>query len=143
MTAPRSRKEAITYTKHLKQTDNSVCPFCHIDPKDEQYVDETRYFFVIKNTFPYSIWDGQEVKDHLMVTPKVHTDSLGTMTQTARLEYVDILEKYEKQGYNIYARAPTSIIKTIVHQHTHLIKTAGKPRRVLFMLRKPYIRFSM
>lgn len=143
MTAPRSRKESRKYKKYIKHTDLSVCRFCIISPNDDQYVDSTKYFNIIKNTFPYSIWDSQRVVDHLMVTPKEHTDNLGSMTADARLEYVALLEKYEKQGYNIYARAPVSIIKTIVHQHTHLIKTGGKPMRVLFLLQKPYIRLSM
>lgn len=143
MTAPRSRKESRKYKAYTKQTDPSVCRFCTITPEDDQYVDSTEYFNIIKNAFPYSIWDSQRVVDHLMVTPKVHTDNLGSMSTDARLEYVALLEKYEKQGYNIYARAPTSIIKTIVHQHTHLIKTGGRPMRLLFLLHKPYIRLSM
>lgn len=141
MTATRSRREEHKYKKHLSEVDKSVCAFCAIRDHDSQWVAETKYFKVIKNIFPYSLWDSQNVVDHLMVTPKNHTDSLSAMKPAQKVEYVDLIEKYELKGYNIYARAPASIIKSIKHQHTHLIKTSGRPKGFLFFLRKPYFRF--
>ena len=59
----------------------------------------------------------------------------GTGAEDAMQQYVDLIEEYEQIGYNIYARAPASVIKSIQHQHTHLIKTAGHPRGFLFLMR--------
>lgn len=140
MTATRSRKEEKIYKNHLKITNRDSCAFCPINEDSDQLIEETSCFKIIRNIFAYSIWDGQQVTDHLMITPKKHTDSLAGMKTNEKIEYIDLIEKYEKQGYNIYSRAPSSAIKSIIHQHTHLIKTEGKSKRFVFLLRKPYIR---
>jgi len=140
MTATRSRKEEKIYKKHLKSTNRNDCAFCIIKKGNRQLVEETNNFKIIKNIFAYSLWDGQKVTDHMMITPKKHTDSLANMQPKEKIEYVDLVEKYEKLGYNIYSRAPSSAIKSIAHQHTHLIKTEGDSKRFIFLLRKPYIR---
>ena len=80
--------------------------------------------FLIKNRFPYSIWDGQIVVDHLMITPKEHTDNLSGTPDKGKIEYLDIIKKFEDKGYNIYARAPVSKIKP---SHTN-IPTSLKPK---------------
>lgn len=142
MTATRSRKEEITYQKHRAKKKSPVCDFCVITKNDDQFVKEGIYFIIIRNIFSYSIWDGQDVIDHLMLVPKKHTDSLSTLPKAAAEEYVKTISGYEKDGYNIYARAPSSVIKSITHQHTHFIKTHGKPKNFVFLLRAPYyIRF--
>jgi hypothetical protein len=140
MSATRSRKEEKKYKKHLKHFGVDACAFCPIQKDSDQFIEETAHFKVIKNIFAYSLWDGQSVTDHLMVTLKKHTDNLASMTTKEKVDYVDLIEKYEKLGYNIYARAPTSKIKSISHQHTHLIKTKGNAKRLIFLLRKPYFR---
>lgn len=140
MTAPRSRKETKLYNKHQAQVDKSYCSFCHLADCGEQIVMETNAFLVVRNLFPYSIWDGQRVADHLLVIPKVHTDTLSALAPNQAQELVAIISEYEKQGYNVYARAPGSHMKSITHQHTHLIKTVGLPKKVVFLLRRPYVR---
>lgn len=140
MTAPRSRKEYITYEKHRKRVEPNVCEFCQISKGDDQFVEQFQFFKVIKNIFPYSIWDGQNVADHLMVVPLKHTDNLSNMSVKEKVEYVDILQKYESRGYNIYARAPVSIRKSIIHQHTHLIKPIGSVKHFILALTKPFFR---
>lgn len=140
MTATRSRRQENEYKKYLKTVNPGSCVFCVIQKGNDQYVEETKHFKVIKNIFAYSLWDGQKVVDHLMITPKKHTDSLKSMKSADKVEYVDLLEKYEKVGYNIYLRAPASVIKSVVHQHTHLIKTEGGPKKLVLHMRKPYIR---
>lgn len=142
MTATRSRKQVKDYRKHRKNAKKpDGCTFCLIDSQSSQYISETKHFKVIRNIFGYSLWDSQKVADHLMVVPKKHTDSLSKLPKEAAVEFVDIISTYEDKRYNIYARAPASVMKTVVHQHTHLIKPLGKPRRFIFFLRKPYIRF--
>lgn len=142
MTAPRSPRQEKAYKKHHRTVDPTVCAFCVIDETSDQFVEGTNFFKIIKNIFPYSIWDQQDVVDHLMVVPYRHTDNLGSMATEEKVEYVDILEKYEKQGYNVYARAPVSVIKTVVHQHTHLIKTSGPPKTFILSVTKPLIRIA-
>lgn len=140
MPSGRSRNQQLAYDRHRKTEDKDVCAFCNISGSSNQLVEATKHFQVITNLFPYSVWDSQDVADHLMVTPKAHTDSLADMTAGQKVEYVDLIEKYESQGYNIYSRAPGSVIKSILHQHTHLIKTEGNPKKFVLLLDKPYIR---
>jgi diadenosine tetraphosphate (Ap4A) HIT family hydrolase len=136
MTAHRSRKQELEYAAHRQSVDKTVCEFCK--PPSEQVVKTTRNFRVIHNKFPYSIWDGLGAVDHLMVVPKKHTDTIVGFTDSMALEYFHILEEYEAKGYNVYARAPASKKKSIIHQHTHLIKTEGEEKNIVFMVRKPY-----
>ena len=143
MTAPRSRKEKKQYDKYIATVDKSHCSFCMLKENGEQIVAETDSFLVVRNLFPYSIWDGQRVVDHLMVVPKQHTDTLSEFKPTTASEFLKIIGDYERQFYNVYARAPGSHMKSIVHQHTHLIKTVGLPKKFLFLLRQPYIRVTI
>lgn len=78
--------------------------------------------------------------DHVLVVPKKHTDRLADLNAQEYVEFMDIIGSYEIQGYNIYARAPQTITKSIVHQHTHLIKPEGKIHRFMLYWHKPYIR---
>lgn len=138
MTATRSRKEEKIYKAYQKQRKTDTCSFCEINKSSDQYVDSTKYFKIIRNIFAYSIWDGQKVVDHLMITPIKHSDNLANMKPEEKIEYVDILAKYEALGYNVYARAPSSIIKSVVHQHTHLIKTEGESKKFVLLIRRPW-----
>ncbi|HVU59947.1 MAG TPA: hypothetical protein VHC98_03875 [Candidatus Saccharimonadales bacterium] len=136
MSATRSRKEEKTYKNYLKLLEPGLCVFCHA--KDEELVRTTKHFKIIRNIFAYSIWDGQDVKDHLMVIPHKHVDSVAHFTDNMVAEYHKLLGEYEQQGYNIYARAPASKIKSVVHQHTHLIRTEGAAKNLILLMRKPY-----
>jgi diadenosine tetraphosphate (Ap4A) HIT family hydrolase len=142
MTAPRSIHQNFSYNRYRKKSKVVGCEFCKIGQGSQQLVAQHKYFNVIKNIFPYSLWDNQKVADHLMIVPKKHTDTLADLTAAEASEYVKLLAEYEKNHYNVYARAPSSSIKTISHQHTHLIKPQGGARKFVFLLRKPfYIRF--
>ena len=142
MTAPRSTRQNITYNRYQRNNKPVGCAFCAIGKGSQQLVRQYEYFSVIKNIFPYSLWDNQKVADHLMIVPKKHTDTISAFTQPEAAEYVKLLGEYETQHYNVWARAASSPIKTVVHQHTHLIKPKGRARVFVFLLRKPfYIRF--
>ena len=141
MSANRSRGEVKTYRRYIKKLSGNVCEFCNIANTPNQVVASTDSFYVIKNLFPYSLWDNQSVADHLMIIPKRHVDSLAAFSPQEASEFLKLLSEYESQGYNVYARAPGSKIKTVVHQHTHLIKPKGKMRKFIIFARKPYIRF--
>lgn len=136
----RSAKQEREYRQHRKHKLQTTCSFCAIEKNDKQFVEGKKYFKIIKNRYAYSFWDGQGVSEHLMVVPRQHISSLAELDDMAKIEYVDILQSYEKQGYNVYARAPQSIMKSIVHQHTHLIKTDNKVKRLVVTVTKPLIR---
>lgn len=136
---PRTRKEFLKYRKHRKQKDESVCDFCNISKNSAQFVEQTTNFQVIKNAYPYTVWDSISVTDHLMIIPKRHIENLSDLPNSDKVEFVDLIAKYENKGYNIYARSPHSIVKTIPHQHTHLIKPVGRAKKFLLMMKKPYL----
>ena len=143
MTAPRSTKEEHWYRKHRKREVNDGCPFCAIEKGHPQYVRETAHLKVIRNRTPYSLWDSQGVVDHLMIVPKKHTNKLGSLGSAAALEFIKLVDEYESKGYNLYARSVDSSNRSVVHQHTHLIKLDGKEKSFLFMVKKPwYFRLS-
>ena len=143
MTAQRSTKEEFDYAKYLKTKGGTDCPFCNMNTGHPQFVLETDNLKVLRNRTPYSLWDSQGVIDHLMIVPKVHTAKLGDLDAKAAAELIALIGTYEIDGYNIYARAVTSTTRSVVHQHTHLIKLDGKKRTFLFMLRRPwYFRIS-
>lgn len=143
MTATRSRKEEKFYKSYRMNHKKAACDFCNIDKNYSQFLKATRSFKVIRNIFAYSIWDGQEVSDHLMIIPKEHVDSLSKVTSAQAVELLKLISEYEAGGYNFYGRAPSSKIKSVVHQHIHLIKTVGQPKKFVFLLRRPYIRFVL
>lgn len=143
MSATRSRKEELHYRKHRRsQRVSSDCQFCIIQKGNPQLIAATKHFKLLHNIFPYSLWDGQAVESHLMIVPKRHVDSLAKLPKESSSEYLKLLGKYEKLGYNSYARAPGSTIKSVVHQHTHLIKPCGRQRRFILFMLKPYLRLT-
>ena len=134
----RSRKHAQIYSKHLKKSDKKICDFCAIGKDSVQYISETKSFKILNNIFPYSLWDGLTVEDHLLIVPKIHTDTLSDLSPEESKEFIKLISKYELKGYNVYARAPGSIRKTVAHQHTHLIKTKGKVKKLVFTIYRPF-----
>lgn len=138
----RNRQENLLYKHYLKKRNKPECVFCVIEPGNDQLIKKSTHFKVIKNIFPYSIWDGADVVHHIMITPIKHTDNLATLSDTAKLEFVKLLADYESQGYSFYGRTPSSQIKSIYHQHTHLIKIGPKQKRLIITSQKPFFRIS-
>lgn len=138
MSATRSRKEERIYKKYLAGTPKSVCQFCAIGDKSDQVLEISHSFRVLHNIFGYSIWDGLNVEDHLMVVPRRHIDRLSVLERKESVELIKLLAKYEELGYNVYSRTPGSSVKSIVHMHIHLIKTGGKVKNLIFLMRKPF-----
>ncbi len=97
---------------------------------------------MIENIFPYDIWDGHNVEGHLLIIPKKHTDTLSSLSKQARMNLIDAIASYEADGYSVYARAPSNKTKSIVHQHTHLIKVGQKRKKLIVFLRKPHLLIS-
>ena len=134
----RSRHYRRDYEKQMKKNKSDTdCIFCH--PKTANITENSQYFYVIENIFPYSIWDFYRLKKHLMLVPKRHVAGLSDLDEAEAKAGMKLLQKYEQAGFNIYARHPKSPVKTIVHQHTHLIKPTGKEQKFLLYLKKPHI----
>jgi diadenosine tetraphosphate (Ap4A) HIT family hydrolase len=140
----RSRRSELSYAHFRKvaKTQQEGCVFCLFNDRgSEDIVEETEHFFVAKNRFRYDVWDNLTVLDHLLLVPRVHTESIATLSTDALVDFAKTLAGYEKAGYSYYARAAGQVTKSIPHQHTHLIKLDTKPKKIIFHLKKPYILF--
>jgi diadenosine tetraphosphate (Ap4A) HIT family hydrolase len=133
---PKTRKE---YKKHLHP---ASCPFCHITKDKDRTLIETEHAYIVPNITFYDLWEARDVEDHLLVVPKRHVRSLSELSAAERAGIMDILAEYEAKNYNVYARAVDSTMRSVKHQHTHLIKTNPKEHRGTFFMRKPYIFFK-
>lgn len=133
----RTRKETKRYARHRK-IPKSGCEFCNFNSESTGFIKETEHFVVIENAFKYTLWDSLTVTEHLMVVPKKHIDTLSDISDKEAVEFFRLISEYEDQGFNVYARTPVSKMKSVVHQHTHLIKTTGRPKSFILALRKPY-----
>jgi ATP adenylyltransferase len=120
----RLKTEGQRYRAFRKQWDE--CSFCAIGHPDNTLnviVEQDDDFWVIKNAFPYVVFDSIEVTDHLLVVPKKHVESITELEPDERQKLVEILSRYEARGYSFMARSPSNPAKSMPHQHTHLIKT--------------------
>lgn len=99
-----------------------VCAFCDADNGNE-VVAVLGTMNVIRNLFPYAVWDSAVVEDHLMIVPARHVLSLDEYTDGEGLDFLALVRRYEAAGYAIYSRAPQSLSRSVGHVHTHLIKT--------------------
>lgn len=132
------RKTKVKYNSHRK-ADKKVqaCGFCDAEVS-ERHVLETQTVMVIPNRISYDMFEGRRVTEHLMVIPKQHRESFVDFTQQEQLETMQVIAKYETEGYNIYARGVGSISRSMKHQHTHLIKLSQQSSRAIFFIKRPY-----
>lgn len=132
------RKTKVKYNSHSK-ADKKVqtCGFCAAEA-NERHVAETDTILVLPNRVSYDMFEGRRVIEHLMVIPKQHRESFAEFTQQEQLETMQMIAKYESEGYNMYARGVGSISRSMKHQHTHLIKLSQKPSKAIFYIKRPY-----
>lgn len=126
------------YQRNIKkEKSNTDCAFCAFQNSTEQVVSTHDNFWIVKNKYPYDLWDQCGVLDHLMVVPKRHTDTLAHLNTEEQLEYIMLVASYETQGYSVYSRAPGNAIKSVFHLHTHLIKLDNKPKKLVVFSKRP------
>ncbi len=136
----RVRKNQRNYINHKQNDQYKDCVFCSQDPNRlSKVLEDHKDYYVIENMFPYDVWDGCDIEEHLMIIPKQHTDSLARLSQKSRHVLIDAIAQYEDKGYSIYARSAGDITKSIVHQHTHLIKLGKWRKKFVLYLRKPHL----
>lgn len=118
----RSAEVNKKYNEFLGSHNN--CSFCIIGQSESinEILEENRYFWVIKNAFPYAVWDGRKVIEHLLIVPKQHIVSFSEMTNKQRKSMVKIINKYDQLEYSFMERCASNKEKSMPHQHTHLIK---------------------
>jgi galactose-1-phosphate uridylyltransferase len=128
----KSHKKYLSFPKHTS------CPFCESNSKKES-IAETTYTQIVSNRVHYDVWELRTVVDHLLILPKRHVLSLHDLTNAEKVDIMNVIADYESQGYNVYARAASNAQRSVPHQHTHLIKTAGKPGSFMLFIRRPYL----
>ena len=125
--------------KHLRSFPKpSGCAFC-TGLEDEAVIEETNYHFLVPNRVSYDVWELRAVTEHLLVIPKRHVTTLNALDDQEKLDNMNLITKYEADGYNVYARGVGSRQRSVAHQHTHLIKTVEKQARGSLLIKKPYI----
>lgn len=140
----RNYKYQREYDKYRSKNPSGNCQFCTLAedaPLEGSLIEEHPRFWVVTAKFPYYIWDGAKAGQHLLVVPKRHVDSIAHFDRAERADYIDVLAEWEARGFSLYARAPQSAKKSVVHQHTHLIEV-GKTIKSQFYLAKPFINIA-
>ncbi len=137
----RNRKLTKAYkpsaSRKVHYASSSNCPFCK--KGQVKVIESGKDFRIVKNTYGYSYWEFMDVVDHLMIVPKRHVENMSDFSDKECAEVVRFMAKYEKLGYNVYAREKYNVIKSVPHQHTHLIKTTNKKSSFFIYIRRPYI----
>ncbi len=135
----RTRKMHKRYLAEQKSRPKvTTCIFCDLTRKDPQVLEAYPLFMLVKNIYPYAVWDSCRVLEHYLILPKRHMASLDDMTKKERAEYADLVARAEKDGFALYTRSDSGITKSVTHVHTHLIKLENRRINVLFFLKKPH-----
>jgi diadenosine tetraphosphate (Ap4A) HIT family hydrolase len=134
----RTRKTFKQYYPYTLAAKQRPCEFCQFNPKQKHFVKEYDNFWVVRNLFPFDVWDTSDVTDHLLVVPKRHIDSVGHFNTDEQAEYAKIIGAYDLKGYASYARPKGSMNKSVPHQHTHLMTYGNKRKKLLIYIKRPY-----
>ena len=136
----RSRGMQRDYLNYLRSVTNIACVFCAMATEEPRsIIEDNAYTLVVKNRFGYTVWDGCEVLEHLMIIPKAHKDTLQSFTKKEVDEWSKVCARYEMQGYSLYTRSPDNITRSILHHHTHFIRLGKRRKKYILYLRKPHI----
>lgn len=100
---------------------------------------EDKHVYIVPNLTKYDLWELFDVKEHLLVIPKRHVETLADLKPAERTAVIDIVADYESRGYSIYARGVGFVNRSVKHQHTHLIKTTNKRPKLAVFFTKPYL----
>lgn len=114
----------ISIVKKLDKTHH--CPFCHEKP--ENMIEKGKYFYVIPARPPYT-------KDHLLIIPIRHVNTLMTLSHAEILEMYKLVDKRAKKLYTKYKDVSLllrdglvkdkNINKSVNHLHFHLLPNMG------------------
>lgn len=127
-----------THNRYKNYPKPTECPFCK-NINQERIIDQTEHHLIVPNRVMYDVWELRRVTEHYMIIPRRHVRSLNELTEAEQLDHVQLMARYEVQGFNIYARSAGSFQRSVEHQHTHLIKTKQKQAHGSLILRTPYV----
>ena len=123
-----SRKTLREYDKQ-NQNDKKLkgkCSFCDTVQKRER-IDENKTMVLVRNRVPYEFFEARRTTgEHYLVVPKRHVVQLSEFSDAEKLDWFNLISKYEQNGFNVYARGVGSISRTQDHIHTHLIRLENK-----------------
>jgi len=123
--------------KYINIPQSGECPFCE-EAIEQRIIRSFKYSFLVHNLVGLDIWELSDVVEHLLLIPKRHVASLSDLSKPEAAELMKIMGEYENKDYNVYARSINSTIRSVRHQHTHLIKVDQKEAKFFFYLKKPY-----
>lgn len=133
----RTRAGQSEYDAYMKKSANDAsCAFCSEDRVVVK--DSFDLFRVLENRFKYDVWDDHKVLEHIMLVPKRHLTMIADMDEGEKKQYVDLLSRYESEGYTIYSRAPVDVTRSVDHLHTHLLKIGKNRAKAMVYIRKPH-----
>lgn len=60
-------------------------------------------------------------------------------TDEERIDYMELVAKYDEGDYSVYTRTPKNVVKTYPHLHTHLLRLGDKRHKFSLFIKRPYI----
>lgn len=115
----QAKYDASRAALRLQYGSEGPCPFCNDATRN--LVAEHEGLYVLRNNFPYEVYDGRGVKEHLMIVPKKHSPQFSDFSDQVIKEYWRVLSEYHASGYSSMTRSATDSGRSVPgHLHTHL-----------------------
>lgn len=118
----RTKEIEDKYQKFLKTISEDYCPFCKNLDK-ESIVLKFSNWIVVKNSFPYNIFEDEKVLDHLLFTPIRHVSCMEDLTWLEQNDFWHISEKLPNFIEYVLIRNKIKDQSVKGHLHFHLLKT--------------------
>ena len=130
----RSENNQLRYDNHFREkklSGDESCDLCKVadqHPLPLKIGGQTleiaqKHIALIENSFPYTVYDGQEVIDHKMIVPKKHYAELKDFPPDVYSEYMGSLALIMQEFDQTFTRSPSNNGSSIkAHSHTHALK---------------------
>lgn len=100
--------------------DNVPCALCYVE--NHRLINAAKTMLVVENMYPYEYYDGRAVREHFMIVPRRHLNSLHDMTKRERKDYWNLLAQFQDSRYASLTRSNGDPKRSVpLHLHTHLI----------------------
>lgn len=117
--AMQEKYETHQASLRLEFGDDLPCPFCRLN--NREIVEELGEMLVLRNNFPYEVYDGRGIKEHLMIVPRRHLANFQDFTDEEFEAYWRLQSKYHVRGYSSMTRSAIDVHRSVPsHLHTHL-----------------------
>lgn len=121
--SPQVQDEYNVFRKQFISEDGELikCPLCN-EIGVREIVEDHEAVRVIKNDFPYEVFTGVPVLDHLLILPARHVRQISDLTVEESVMYWQICARYGDEGYTMLTQATRGGLRSVKdHVHTHLI----------------------